>query len=119
MKFTQLLNALARQNGKPDWVKPFDPVAALLTVRRYGRRAESRKSSLPDSKYAAYLITPHWKQFRMAVLVLSGGQCCRCGDVADHVHHLHYKTVGREALADVEPLCERCHEDEHGKAGGQ
>ena len=113
MKFTKYIELLARQERSPKWVKPFDAVAALLTVRRYGRRIESRTSSLPDSKYAAYLLTPHWQRFRMAVFVLAGGQCCRCGGVADHVHHRTYQRVGRERLEDVEPLCAECHKSEH------
>lgn len=116
MSFTKYVKSLAADTNCPSWVKPLDRLVAQLVFKRYGRRIAARTKTFADSDYAKYLRSPHWVQFRMAVMVLSGGKCCRCGDVADHVHHLTYVRRGRERLEDVEPLCERCHADEHGKA---
>ena len=113
MKFSEYINQLSADPNLPAWVRKVDEVAALLTVRRYGRRMESARPRYAATWYAKYLQSPHWTRFRIAVMVLSGGKCCRCGDVADHVHHLHYKSIGQEALCDVEPLCEACHTKEH------
>lgn len=114
MTFTEYLRSLTNSGSVPKWVQPFDEVAALLTVKRYKNRMDNRRNlRRAETWYQKYLLTPHWRGFRMAVFVLAGGKCCRCGDVADHVHHLHYKSVGREKLCDVEPLCEACHTREH------
>jgi len=114
MTFSDYLRSLTSARNLPKWVQPLDEMAAILTVKRYKQRmSNQRKPRAAESWYQKYLLSQHWRGFRMAVFVLAGGKCCRCGDVADHVHHLHYKTVGREALTDVEPLCERCHSEEH------
>lgn len=79
-----------------------------------------------------YLRSRHWKQFRQEALKAANWECEFPGcDVVDpgkpnverikyyfpkmvqplDVHHLHYRTLGRESLKDVSVLCRRHHEE--------
>lgn len=72
-------------------------------------------------QYKDYLKTSHWRMFRERVLLrvfVSGCYKCEsCGELCRRseldVHHLHYKTIGRERPTDVKVLCHDCHADEH------
>ena len=103
--------------NRPKWAKAYRPFAVetQITLQRYRRRRWARTKANNDSEYARYLLSPYWQGFRMCVMVFALGECARCGDVADDVHHLHYQTLGRERLCDVEPLCKACHSQEHRK----
>jgi 5-methylcytosine-specific restriction endonuclease McrA len=107
--------------NRPKWAQPYRPyaVASRMIYERYQRRQRSRTKANDDSEYARYLLSPYWQLFRKCVMVFAGGMCARCGAVADHIHHLHYQTLGRERLCDVEPLCEGCHNREHQKGAIQ
>jgi len=114
MKSTAYLRSLATAANAPKWVRPLDETAARLTIRRYQNRMNATQHrQRAETWYQRYLLSPHWFGFRMIVFVLCGGKCCRCGDVADHVHHRTYCRLGRERLEDVEPLCAECHKAEH------
>jgi len=115
MNTDEYMHGLWNGPNRPHWAKPYRPYATetVVVVTRYSKRRQSRTTVNHDSEYARYLLSPHWQKFRLAVMVFSLGQCARCKDVADHVHHLHYQTKGRERLCDVEPLCVKCHDDEH------
>lgn len=73
--------------------------------------------------YAEYLRTPYWRRKRAAVLLARRLRCmskhCDDGDSwlgweSDlHVHHLHYKTRGREQLSGLLLLCKQCHQRWH------
>ena len=53
-----------------------------------------------------------WKEKRKAKLEACQSKCeCEGGCVreATQVHHLHYDTLGNESMADLQPLCSKCH----------
>ncbi len=67
------------------------------------------------------LASGRWARVRYEALLRAGGHCERCGRqfgrrwrARPTIHHLHYATLGRETLADVEALCQLCHADVHG-----
>ncbi|MDO8628045.1 MAG: HNH endonuclease, partial [Candidatus Diapherotrites archaeon] len=64
-------------------------------------------------EYKEYLKRPHWQKTRLKKLESVGWQCESCGDTETelHVHHLTYKTKGRERLKDLKVLCRHCHTD--------
>ncbi len=71
--------------------------------------------------YLRVLASGRWARIRRDAIARAGGRCERCGRQFGRrwrakatVHHLHYETLGRETLADVEALCQLCHAEEHG-----
>lgn len=116
VRIVALAKCLARRPRTPVWVMPYDLTAAVLTVRRYRVRkaAEptvSRREN--DSDYQRYLKSRDWYDFSLAIMALAGGACGQCGEPADDVHHLHYRTIGNESPCDVIPLCRSCHIEQH------
>ena len=66
------------------------------------------------AEYQAYLLTDAWKAVRRIALDHAGCSCDECGALRQlHVHHLHYQTLGRETLRDVQVLCADCHGRAH------
>lgn len=72
-------------------------------------------------KYREATTGPSWAAFRRRILELRGGKCEHCAKKSDpsvgiylHLHHKHYKTLGREQPEDVELLCNVCHGLHHG-----
>lgn len=59
--------------------------------------------------YGGYMASPEWYARRLAVFRRDGNKCRGCGADAEQVHHLTYERVGREDLADLVSVCERCH----------
>jgi 5-methylcytosine-specific restriction endonuclease McrA len=49
------------------------------------------------------------------------GNCCVDCDQAGALtmHHLHYDTVGKETIKDIEGLCWSCHQQRHRDLNGQ
>ena len=81
---------------------------------------------MTKAKYAEYLRSAHWQNFRKEVMDDSY-ECQRCeiprwlAEIAYgqdlNLHHLHYHSLGNEKGEDVEVLCRRCHEiEEFGKS---
>ena len=71
--------------------------------------------------YRRVLASGRWARIKRDAIARAGGRCERCGRdfgrrwrARPTVHHLHYGTLGRESLADVEALCQLCHAHEHG-----
>ena len=65
--------------------------------------------------YGFYLQTEHWRHLRNVKRLL--GNCEHCGHPIIHefdVHHLHYKTIGAEAVTDLMLLHPACHSIMHG-----
>lgn len=64
-----------------------------------------------SEEYAEYLRGNWWQTKRKQKLKSAGYQCFRCGakNVMFQVHHLHYKTLGREKNTDLQVLCRPCH----------
>jgi len=56
---------------------------------------------------------------RFIVRKRARGKCERCGlGLPLDLHHLHYRTVGRETPADLLALCRDCHDAAHRDANG-
>jgi 5-methylcytosine-specific restriction endonuclease McrA len=91
-----------------------------ITLRKAGKLesvaggAKRKKKEGPTGKYADYLNSPHWKEFRLLVMAFWSGECCLCTSDAQDVHHRHYRTIGNESLTDCVPLCRQCHTRVHG-----
>lgn len=66
-------------------------------------------------EYANYLGGGWWKSKRAHMLRKARFTCQQCSafNVPLQVHHLHYRTLGREKDADLKVLCEQCHKDAH------
>ena len=77
---------------------------------------------IPDFDYPAYLRSARWAGIRRKVKERDGWCCQYCGtDDQLEVHHVHYRSVGRENGHELVTLCRLCHESEHEdarKAGG-
>lgn len=60
--------------------------------------------------YRRYLLSKEWRDKRKQVLERDQGVCQRCGDAANHAHHLTYDRIFREPLYDLISLCKPCHD---------
>ena len=67
----------------------------------------------PRPDYLTYLRSPEWRRIRHRKFVQQDNRCERCGNLGHDVHHLHYRTLGRENLSDLQLLCRPCHEAAH------
>jgi 5-methylcytosine-specific restriction endonuclease McrA len=66
--------------------------------------------------YAEYLRHPRYRAVRAEAMQSTRGRCARCGAPASEVHHRCYPPWGTfDVVENLEPLCHRCHCDEHGK----
>lgn len=65
--------------------------------------------------YAAYMRSPEWTDFRLAILAARGTICEKCGIATGtmQVHHLHYRNLGCEKPEDVRVVCLACHKKIH------
>ena len=74
--------------------------------------------------YQETLASDRWKRLKWRRIMRSGFRCESCGRKyrgrrvrgamrSFHLHHLHYRTVGRETLDDVRVLCPTCHSLTH------
>src|SRR5262245_42570727 len=80
--------------------------------------AWSKRLSLTNPRYAAYLHSSEWKAKRQAVLERCKGICERCGKyLVDEVHHLTYAHIFNEPLEDLQGLCKPCHNFLHNASG--
>ncbi len=65
-------------------------------------------------KYAEYLKSSHWRELRQAKLAGAGRACNRCGSTDRIVvHHVRYRNLFDVELADLEVLCQECHDRHH------
>lgn len=109
---------------QPVWAISIDALRAemlakhptVIPSQRKGRTP--RPAPTPESDwwawYDAYLATPEWAARRR--LVIARDRVCQgSADPGLHVHHLHYRTVGRETGEELVLLCKRCHEAEHAR----
>lgn len=116
MRIVAMASDLARRPGRPAWFAPYNLTAAVLTVQRYRLRRSAEPATFQhdnQSDYQRYLATRDWYDFSLAIMALAGGACGECGQPADDVHHLHYRTLGNESPCDVIPLCRSCHIERH------
>jgi hypothetical protein len=80
------------------------------------QRAERLKALPPqprNAEYDAHLASPEWRRFADEQRVLARYRCERngCGFLSQEVevHHIHYRTLGKERPEDVLVLCPGCH----------
>lgn len=87
--------------------------AAKRAARQKAQRPKFRRGPFVGT-YREYLDSFQWAKKRRKARKHYGGKCCRCGS-RDRlaVHHRHYRTLFREAMADLELLCFGCHANEH------
>lgn len=66
-------------------------------------------------KMDIYYKSRHWRSFTARVKKFYNYECMGCGRKAKtlHVHHRHYKNIGREQYDDVTLYCEECHNKQH------
>lgn len=72
-----------------------------------------------SSSYSELLRHPKWQRKRLEVMNAAGFRCEKCGDAETtlNVHHKKYRCGAKPweyELHELECLCERCHQKEHG-----
>ena len=81
-------------------------------LRKEAKR--KRNSDRYKAKHREYLKTDQWKAKRDERLKIDGHKCVDCGELAQCVHHLHYKRWRHEYVpADLVSLCNDCHYKRH------
>src|SRR5215813_3548694 len=64
--------------------------------------------------YGWYRSSPSWHERRQWILKRARGICEKCRQrAATEVHHLTYKRVFNEDMADLIALCRQCHAEIH------
>lgn len=64
--------------------------------------------------YKQYIQSNHWRRTRKQKLKEAGGICERCRrNDATQAHHLHYGSLGKEKMEDLQAVCRPCHEKIH------
>ena len=87
---------------------------ANQSASRIKRTALSQPPGDLPPDYARYIRSKAWQEKRREALSHYGHRCARCGRTADlQVHHLHYRTLGNEKMADLVVCCRGCHFKTH------
>ena len=62
-------------------------------------------------RYVEHIRGAYWAELKRKAVKRRGSRCERCGccDAPLDMHHLHYKTFGKERQKDVRLLCRPCH----------
>lgn len=63
--------------------------------------------------YPDYIKSSEWENIRNRKLKSTNFLCEMCCGIATQVHHIHYKTLGRESNKDLKSVCGACHMDIH------
>ena len=88
---------------------------------RWWRRRRPGAAGGPahTERYRAVMGSGGWRRRRAAAIRRAGRRCQRCGARGPlDVHHLTYRTLGRERPGDLLAVCERCHGVLHGRPAG-
>ena len=68
------------------------------------------------STYQQYLDSPYWENVQQRYRSSDRWQhCAICGSTKFGLHHRTYKTLGRERLKDIMPLCASHHAQLHAR----
>ena len=71
---------------------------------------------MKNKLYELYLKSPEWKIKSDSCKKLADNKCSKCNSIKNlQAHHLTYERVGEELQEDLQCLCLKCHEKEHGK----
>lgn len=115
MSFTQSRSRRAQAAASRDAAAGRTPAMGWNTYIRLAQGG-ARGGEWPR-RYHAYLRSTAWSEKRAWFVALAGRACARCGaGTRLQVHHVHYRTVGEEGIADLRVVCRACHETDH--AGG-
>ena len=73
--------------------------------------SEQQRKAQWQTMYKKYRGSTDWKRRRKFLIKIKGEKCEKCGDNKSlQIHHLRYKTLGKEQTSDVEVLCFDCHQ---------
>jgi len=65
-----------------------------------------------------YLQSERWQILRRRALLYADHKCEICGNTANlEAHHVTYKRLGKEDIADVRIVCRHCHQHIHDTLG--
>jgi hypothetical protein len=66
------------------------------------------------AQYEQHLVSPFWRAMRQQIFLRAGGRCEMCGERSpEHVHHVHYDSLGEEEEKDLLGVCSPCHQQLH------
>ena len=96
-----------RRSGKHDGTRPKSLAREIARHQAHDKRWHR--------DYDAYLQGEHWQEFKQAWWATHpAAQCFVCGaDEPDTLHHMHYRSLGRESAEDVRAVHPRCHQKIH------
>lgn len=61
-------------------------------------------------EYKRYLGSKVWQDKRKEALEYYGNCCSQCKTTENlQVHHLHYRNIRNEKMADLSVMCRKCH----------
>jgi len=122
-------------NGKTPFHATYDDVIRLYikTYKEGPTKDFPRKSKIKNSadleifvfdekksrfeNYKVYIKSGQWKAFRRFIIQKDNNTCQHCfrkfASGFLHVHHIHYRSLGKEKPEDVLLLCQDCHHEEH------
>ena len=84
----------------------------LAPSRHRGARGDGGHSL----EYQAVMQSAGWRRRRSQALHAAGRRCQECGAAGPlDVHHLSYAHLGDERPYELAVLCERCHDQLHGR----
>lgn len=97
-------DAAVAKSKKPTPTKPQCVASPAKKIRR--------RRSRPN--YSDYIASDRWLRKRQKALQHYGSKCSRCSSTSNlQVHHVSYRRLGREAMRDLQVLCDYCHRIEH------
>lgn len=105
-------DALAAAKSRPIWGHRKKANAkAPAPSKKSGRK---RDTGIFVGTYHDYMKSRQWRKKCAKARKHYGHKCCRCQSTRNlQVHHRHYRTLFREAMADLELLCGGCHLNHH------
>lgn len=103
-------------NGKQKWEIEEKKYQRKLRAAKKNKKIKVKK---PKKKlnYSTYIKSKKWKRKSKKFQQQRNFQCEICGKKSEVTHHLHYKTIGKESLKDIQVLCRDCHANLHEKQG--
>ena len=67
-----------------------------------------------SEEYKKYIKSPRWKAVCKRAYATYGRRCMACRSPKKlHVHHATYDRLGRELIADLRVVCDKCHREIH------
>lgn len=99
-----------------DWIRH-----ESINLRKQGKLDKVRSGNgqrpykKPEGRYANYLASPHWLEYREIILEFWGHTCALNINHKGRmdVHHRTYDHLGFEGKTDCIVLCEACHKRFH------